>query len=185
MEKTALLLGDFQGLLMISAGCLLLLAGAAAVFRVQRYAPVRIRLMLCISLLYLSFVFFLLSFGLDEIEAVGSSARTAPRLWAAGLALFSGEALRRTLKGRGPADPEKGDVRRVLAAAAIVAFSLWGMDIAGYFISSGAMIVLLCLLLGERRPGVYLSLTGGWLLFSWLVFSKLLTLGLPSGILFG
>lgn len=185
MEKTAVFLGDSQGLIMIFAGFLLLLAGAAAVFRGPKYSPVRIRLMLCISLLYLSFVFFLLSFGLDEIEAVDSSARTAPRLWAAGLALFSGEALRRTLKGRSPADPEKGDARRVFAAAAIVAFSLWGMDIAGYFVSSGGMIILLCLLLGERRPGVYLSLTGGWLLFSWFVFSKLLTLGLPSGILFG
>ena len=185
MEKTAVFLGNSQGLLILSAGFLLLLAVSAAFFRGPKYASLRIRIMLCIALLYLSFVFFLLSFGLDEIAAVGSSARTAPRLWASGLALFTGEALRRTLKGRAPADPEKGDVRRVLAAALIVAFSLWGMNIAGYFLSSGVMIILLCLLLGERRPGVYLSLTVGWLLFSWLVFSKLLTLGLPSGILFG
>ena len=185
MEKTLIFLVTPQGLLVVLGGLLLLLAAAFAAFRGPKYSPVRIRLLLCISLLYISFVFFFLSFGLDEIEAVGSSARTVPRLWAVGLALFSGEALRRTLKGKSSADPEKGDVRRVLAAAAIVAFSLWGMDIAGYFLSSATMIILLCLLLGERRPAVYLSLTGGWLLFSWLVFSKLLTLGLPSGILFG
>ncbi len=185
MENILIFLITPQGLLVTLGGLLLLLVEAFAAFRGPGCASIRVRLMLCISLLYIAFVFFLLSFGLDEIEAVGSSARTVPRLWAVGLALFSGIALRRALKGKAPADPEKGDVRRVLAAAAIVAFSLWGMDTAGYFLSSAAMIILLCLLLGERRPGVYLSLTGGWLLFSWLVFSKLLTLGLPSGILFG
>ncbi|GAB1400824.1 hypothetical protein MASR2M79_19960 [Aminivibrio sp.] len=185
MENIFIFFATPQGLLATLGGMLVVLAAAFAAFRGPGCASIRVRLMLCISLLYIAFVFFLLSFGLDEIAAVGSSARTVPRLWAAGLALFSGVALRRALKGKAPADPEKGDVRRVLAAAAIVAFSLWGMDIAGYFLSSAAMIILLCLLLEERRPGVYLSLTGGWLLFSWLVFSKLLTLGLPSGILFG
>lgn len=185
MENIFIFFATPQGLFATLGGMLVVLAAGLTAFRGPKYASVRIRLLLCISLLYISFVFFLLSFGLDEIEAVGSSARTVPRLWAVGLALFSGVALRRALRGKAPVDPEKGDVRRVFAAAAIVAFSLWGMDIAGYFLSSGAMIVLLCLLLGERRPAVYLSLTGGWLLFSWVVFSKLLTLGLPSGIFFG
>ena len=58
------------------------------------------------------------------------------------------------------------------------------MDIAGYYISTGVMLLLLSLLLGERRPVVSLSLAGGWILFSWAVFSRLLNLNLPEGIFF-
>jgi hypothetical protein len=150
-----------------------------------KYAPFRGRIIICVTLLFLAFVFFLLSFGLEEIEAVGSSARTAPRLWAAGLAFFTLDQLCRTLLGRAPEDPKTGDIRRVLLAAAVVAFSLWGMDIVGYLISSGGMILLLLLLFGERRIVVLLSLTGGWILFSWLVFIRLLHLSLPAGVYFG
>ena len=47
------------------------------------------------------------------------------------------------------------------------------------------MIALLLLLLGERRIGFILSLSGGWALFSYLVFFRLLLMGLPTGTLFG
>ena len=157
----------------------------AAWFSRGKYAPFRGRIIICVTLLFLAFAFFLLSFGLEEIEAVGSSARMAPRLWAAGLAFFTLDQLRRTLQGRAPADPKTGDVKRVLLAAAIVAFALWGMDIAGYLISSAGMILCLLLLFGERRLLVLLSLAGGWTLFSWIVFIRLLHLSLPAGIFFG
>lgn len=150
-----------------------------------RLAPFRGRIVICASMLFLAFAFFLLSFGLEEIEAVGSSARTAPRLWAVGLAFFTLDQLRRTLLGNAPEDPKTGDVKRVLIAAAIVAFSIWGMNTAGYLLSSGGMILLLLLLFGERRFLVLLSLTGGWMLFSWSVFIRLLHLSLPAGIYFG
>jgi hypothetical protein len=59
------------------------------------------------------------------------------------------------------------------------------MDYAGYLVSSASMILLLLLLFGERRPLVLLSLAGGWTLFSWFVFVRVLMLSLPTGILFG
>ncbi len=59
------------------------------------------------------------------------------------------------------------------------------MEIVGYLISSGGMILLLLLLFGERRLFILLSLTGGWMLFSWFVFIRLLHLSLPAGIYFG
>lgn len=158
---------------------------AAALLSRGKYAPFRGRIIICSTLLFLAFAFFLLSFGLEEIEAVGSSARTAPRLWAAGLAFFTLDQLRRTLQGRMPEDPKTGDIRRVLLAAAIVSFSIWGMEIVGYLISSGGMILLLLLLFGERRIVVLLSMTGGWMLFSWYVFIRMLHLSLPAGMFFG
>lgn len=173
-----------SGLLLLAAGFPAVLLAVWACTGRERFAPFRVRILICAALLYLSFVFFFLSFGLEEIEAVGSSARTAPRLWSAGLTLFTLDQLRRTLQGRAPRDPECGDIRRVLATAAVVAFSLWGMDIVGYYLSSGIMLLVLCVLLGERRPAVFLSLTGGWVLFSWAVFSRMLNLNLPSGLFF-
>ncbi len=150
-----------------------------------RLARYRGRLLICSSLLFLALGFFILSFGVREVEAVGSSARIAPRLWAAGLALFTLEMLRLTLHERAPEDPKTGDVKKVLLTAGVVAFSLWGMDYAGYLVSSASMILLLLLLFGERRPLVLLSLAGGWTLFSWFVFVRVLMLSLPTGILFG
>ena len=184
MEEMFVFLSGGTGLLLWTAGFPAVLFAVWAATGRDRLAPWRVRILICAALLYLSFVFFFLSFGLEEIEAVGSSARTAPRLWSAGLALFTLDQLRRTLQGRAPRDPESGDIRRVLATAAVVAFSLWGMDIAGYYLSSGIMLLVLCLLLGERRPAVFLSLTGGWVLFSWAVFSRMLNLNLPSGLFF-
>ena len=184
MEEMLVFLSGGTGLLLWAAGLPAVLLAVWAATGRERLAPFRVRMLICAALLYLSFVFFFLSFGLEEIEAVGSSARTAPRLWAAGLALFTADQLRRTLQGRAPRDPESGDIRRVLATAAIVAFSLWGMDIAGYYISSGIMLLALCILLGERRPAVFLSVTGGWILFSWAVFSRMLNLNLPAGLFF-
>ena len=143
------------------------------------------RIIICSSLLFLSFAFFLLSFGIEEIEAVDSSARMAPRLWAAGLAFFTLLQLHWIMRGRSPEDPEVGDIKKVMLAFAIVAFSLWGMNIVGYLISSGGMILLLLLLFGERRLTVLVSLAGGWVLFSWFVFMRLLMLSLPVGVLFG
>ncbi|MDI9369860.1 MAG: tripartite tricarboxylate transporter TctB family protein [Synergistota bacterium] len=136
-------------------------------------------------MLFLAFVFLLLSFGVEEIEAVGSSARIAPRLWAAGLALFTLDQLWRIFQGNAPEDPATGDVKRVLLTACIVALSLWGMNTAGYLVSSSGMILLLLLLFGERRIPVLLALSGGWAAFSWYVFVRLLHISLPSGILFG
>lgn len=158
-----------------------------AAVRVSRgeLAAFRGRIIICFSLLFLSFAFFLLSFGIEEIEAVDSSARMAPRLWAAGLAFFTLLQLHWIMMGRSPEDPEVGDIKKVILTFAIVAFSLWGMNITGYLISSGCMILLLLLLFGERRLTVLISLAGGWVLFSWFVFMRLLMLSLPAGILFG
>lgn len=184
MEELLVFLSGGRGLLLWAAGFPAVLLAAWTAAGRGRFAPFRVRILICAALLYLSFVFFFLSFGLEEIEAVGSSARTAPRLWSAGLALFTLDQLRRTFQGRAPRDPESGDIRRVLATAAVVAFSLWGMDVVGYYLSSAVMLLVLCVLLGERRPLVVLSLSGGWVMFSWVVFSRMLTLNLPEGLFF-
>ena len=185
MEDLFVFLGKAEGFPVWILSFLVVMFVAAWFSRGENLIPFRGRILICTALLFTAFGFFLLSFGLEEIEAVGSSARTAPRLWSAGLAFFTADQLRRTLRGTAPADPKTGDVRRVLFAAGIVAFALWGMNTAGFFLASGGMILLLSLLFGERRPVVLLSLTGGWMLFSWFVFMRLLNLSLPAGVSFG
>jgi hypothetical protein len=46
------------------------------------------------------------------------------------------------------------------------------------------MLVVLMLVLGERRFLLIAGMSAGWMLFTWLVFNKLLLLGLPVGTLF-
>ena len=46
------------------------------------------------------------------------------------------------------------------------------------------MLAVLMLVLGERRFLLIAGMSAGWMLFTWLVFNKLLLLGLPVGTLF-
>ncbi len=111
----------------------------------DRLAPWRVRILICAALLYLSFVF-----------SFSPSAWKKSRPWEAVREQRQGSGLRTgplhsrpaspDPSGAGSRDPER-DIRRVLATAAVVAFSLWGMDIAGYYLSSGIMLLVLCLLL--------------------------------------
>ena len=120
-----------------------------------------------------------------KLGIISSSAKTAPRLWASLLAFFSLDWLRRVLSGDVKPDPESGDLSRVFRAVAVVALAIWGMEYVGFYIATGGMILLLLLLLGERRPLLLLSLPGGWALFSYYVFARVLLMDLPTGALFG
>ncbi len=178
-------LGKGKGALMLLGACAALLAVLFLLLRTTKFAPRRGRILIVAALLELCGVFFLLTFGLEDIEAVGSSAKTAPRLWASLLAFFSLDWLRRVLSGDVKPDPESGDLSRVFRAVAVVALAIWGMEYVGFYIATGGMILLLLLLLGERRPLLLLSLPGGWALFSYYVFARVLLMDLPTGALFG
>ena len=55
----------------------------------------------------------------------------------------------------------------------------------GYLVTTGLFLVTAMIMLGERRPVTVLGVTVGWLVFSYLVFVKLLYVQLPAGRLLG
>ena len=151
-------LGKGKGALMLLGACAALLAVLFLLLRTTKFAPRRGRILIVAALLELCGVFFLLTFGLEDIEAVGSSAKTAPRLWAGLLAFFALDQLRRVVREDVPPDPASGDLSRVFRAVGIVFLAIWGMEYIGFYLATAGMIALLLLLLGERRIGFILSL---------------------------
>ena len=178
-------LGQGRGALVWLVAGVVILGVVWSCLRNSRLAPRRGRILIITALLELCCVFLVLTFGLEDNEAVGSSAKTAPRLWAGLLAFFALDQLRRVVREDVPPDPASGDLSRVFRAVGIVFLAIWGMEYIGFYLATAGMIALLLLLLGERRIGFILSLSGGWALFSYLVFVRLLLMGLPTGTLFG
>jgi hypothetical protein len=72
----------------------------------------------------------------------------------------------------------------VFIVFAVVCAAIMSFKTLGFFVSTGAMLAVLMLVLGERRLVLIASMSAGWMLFTWLVFNKLLLLGLPVGTLF-
>ncbi len=172
-----------SGLLLLAAGFPAVLLAVWACTGRERFAPFRVRILICAALLYLSFVFFFLSFGLEEIEAVGSSARTAPGSGPRGWPCSPSTSC---------AGLSRGGLPGILNAGISGGFSplpQWWPFPSGAWISSDttfhqASCFSCSASFSERGVPRVLSLTGGWVLFSWAVFSRMLNLNLPSGLFF-
>ena len=67
----------------------------------------------------------------------------------------------------------------VAALAAVFLF-----EYIGYYLSSVLFLLLMMWLLRERRLPILIGLPVGWCVFVYLVFDKLLYMGLPVGSLF-
>ena len=55
------------------------------------------------------------------------------------------------------------------------------VSLLGYYVSTFVFIVIAMVLLGERRPGRVAGIAEGWLVFSYVVFARLLFVPLPVG----
>jgi len=159
-----------QGLIL-----LLLLVWAA---RSSRRCAARVALpLLCVAG---SSVFLAMTFAFPVAEEAGPDL--VPKLWIGLLALVAlsiafSEARRR------PPDtaPDRGHVPQVLRFSLLLGLYLVLLPWIGYLLTTGLFLVTAMVMLGERRPVTVLGVTGGWLIFSYLVFVKVLYVQLPAG----
>lgn len=114
-----------------------------------------------------------------EAEDVGPAA--APYLWmifTVGFCLFLAvQAIRR----KGTPDPIPGNIRAVLLSAAWMVAYLVAIQVVGYFISTAVFLVGAMLGLNYRNVWVIAAVTGGWVIFCYVVFYRLLYIPLPIG----
>ncbi|MGY6630117.1 MAG: tripartite tricarboxylate transporter substrate binding protein [Wenzhouxiangella sp.] len=82
-----------------------------------------------------------------------------------------------------PADPEVVNAWRLLVTIGLFTASLVLMPLLGYLLVSLLYMPSLIWYLGYRKPWVIASLTLAWLLFSELVFQRLMHVDLPRGVL--
>ena len=125
-----------------------------------------------------------MTFAFPVVEEAGPDL--VPRLWIALLTLV-GLSIAWTEWRRPPPDskPDRRHVRQVLRFSILLVLYLVMLPWIGYLVTTGLFLVTAMIMLGERRPVTVLGVTVGWLVFSYLVFVKLLYVQLPAGRLLG
>jgi len=88
------------------------------------------------------------------------------------------------IRGKDDPDPKWGNVRLVamVLAALIVSIGLFG--VLGYYLSSAIFIVTMMWMLGSRNKIELVAVPAGWVLFSYFIFARLLSVRLPIGRVF-
>ncbi|MGI6075724.1 MAG: tripartite tricarboxylate transporter TctB family protein [Pyramidobacter sp.] len=184
MQEFVQSLDSIPGLLAVLGVCAAGLVVGAAVFcacgKKDRLAP----LLVALAFAELACAFLFLVQGVEEMEGADSSSRLMPRLWAWPLLLASIVQIRRIWRAEKCDSAQGGRIGRVVLTFLAAALAISQLKRLGFFLSTTAMLVVMMLFFGERRPVVIASSAAFWLMFSWLVFYKLLMLNLPTGTLF-
>jgi putative tricarboxylic transport membrane protein len=129
--------------------------------------------------IFLSFIFYLLSFTFPGNEDVGSSV--VPRLWILILVALNIIMLISILiKKSDVKSADKGN-SIIYRFIPLLIFYLAGIFYIGYFISTFMFLLIASYILGDRNYARMLIIAFCWLIFSYLIFYKLLYVPLPAG----
>lgn len=106
-----------------------------------------------------------------------------PFLWIFWLILLSMVMLFFCFTGRIDKDPKRGRMVFLGFGVVLVVAYYFAMDYLGYFLSSFLFLAIAMYMLSYRKPLTILVVGTCWVLFSYLVFYKLLYIQLPLGII--
>lgn len=184
MEELASSLNNIKGLAaVVGAGAALLIL-ALCVFAACGKKDRLGSLAMAFIMMEVAGAFLFLTQGIEVNEFMESSPRLMPQLWGIPLLLVAILQLIRVWRAPLVKAPKHGRLDKVFIVFAVVCAAIMSFKTLGFFVSTGAMLAVLMLVLGERRFVLIASMSAGWMLFTWLVFNKLLLLGLPVGTLF-
>ncbi len=131
-----------------------------------------------IVLAAIGLLFFAITFDFPG-EQVGPAL--IPRIWIVCLVAICLGLIYFTATGKADKDPKAGRIGFVLLGIAMMVAYFIAMQTIGYFISSFIFLALLMYLLSWRKPLTLVLVPAGWLVFSYLIFYKLLYIQLPLG----
>ena len=184
MEELASSLNNIKGLATIGGAGAALLIAALCVFaacgKKDRLGP----LAMAFVMMEIAAAFLFMTQGIWGNDFMDSNPRLMPSLWGIPLLLVSFLQLIRVWRAPDIKTPKHGRIDKVFIVFAVVCAAIMSFKTLGFFVSTGAMLAVLMLILGERRSLLIAGMSAGWMLFTWLVFNKLLLLGLPVGTLF-
>jgi putative tricarboxylic transport membrane protein len=136
-------------------------------------------IMLPLFFIALAIVFFLISFTFPSNEKVGPSV--VPRLWILILIPLNIFLLIDIFRKHEETEKSEGNQVVVWGFIGLLVLYLISIFYIGYFISSFVFLFVGFYLLGYRKYLTMLLISAGWLLFSYLIFYKLLYVPLPMG----
>jgi tripartite-type tricarboxylate transporter receptor subunit TctC len=129
-------------------------------------------------------VFLAMTFAFPVVEEAGPDL--VPRLWIGLMTLVAlSIAFKESRRPPADADPDTGHVPQVLRFSLLLGLYLVLLPWVGYLLTTGLFLVTAMVMLGVRRPVRVIGVTAGWLIFSYLVFEKVLYVQLPAGRLLG
>lgn len=129
----------------------------------------------------ISILFYLLSFNFPSNETIGPDI--VPRLWIYLLIPLNVLLIIQTFIQKRAVKESKSSLRSVLRFIALLIVYLLGIYYIGYFISTFLFIYAGISLLGYKNVKTKLIISICWLIFSYLIFYKLLFVPLPQGMI--
>jgi len=133
------------------------------------------------------FIELVLAFGIVTLnfpkkgDVVGPSV--VPGLWLIAIFIFSTLLLIKGLLGNEEKDPPWGHIKKVTAFIIMTILYIIIMQFIGYYLSTVIYLILGMYYLSYRNWIVMISIAGGWVVFSYFAFYRLLYVPLPKGML--
>ena len=154
---------------------------------IPKTKPVKAQLLCVVGLDLITLLFFLLTFSLRVSKMAaeaGASARTLPRLWALLMLAASIGAYVAILKKDNAPDAkfDRWVFALLVGLGSIVSVLLF--NFIGYYLSSAIFIVVVMIAMNEKNKLQLIITPIAWVIFTYLVFNKLLYIKLPVGTLF-
>jgi hypothetical protein len=134
-----------------------------------------------VALIYISIVFFIMTFGFRKSGLV--SAAAVPRLWILGILSCCTYLLVIMLNGTESPDPSTSSFAKPIQYILLALVYVVLIPYLGFFIASLAFLIIGIVILAYRRWTVIIGVALGWLAFSYFLFYKLLFVPLPEGLL--
>jgi putative tricarboxylic transport membrane protein len=170
------------GLVYLAIGVLALLLGLGIWIRRSRMKPYLGNILIPVCMIVLSSVFLVFTFDFPDQEA---GPAVIPRLYIFLILILTGIILTEVFRGK---EKKVSKVERTgflaLVMAAFIGYFLV-MPFLGYFLSTFIFIVLMLHMLSYRKKGFIWLIAGGWVIFSYVTFYKLLYIQLPLGLFEG
>jgi len=166
------------GLMMLSAALLVILFGTGIAVRYSAKKQFFGEILVPCGLIAMSVLFLAITFSFP-LEEAGPTA--IPRLWIFWLCVLSSGILWQIFKGKETVAVESGRLGFLLFVTLILIAYYFAINTIGYFLSTFVFLVLLMHVLSYKRKLVIISVASGWVLFSYIVFYKLLYIQLPLG----
>ena len=174
--------------LFVLIGFAVLMVAAVLLYRAfPRTKPYTGQLALITGFCLFTLLFFLMSFDFrvnKMMRDAGTTASTIPNTWAALMVPCAVMVFINIFSASNKPDEPFDKWQLALGIGIAALASVFLFDVIGYYLSSVLFLLLMMFLMRERRVLVLVLVPVVWCIFVFLVFDKLLYMGLPTGSLF-
>lgn len=187
MKAIGQFLTDINPIWLLVGFAVIMVALWAIYTKFPKTKPYRGQLLVISGFCLFTLLFFLMSFDFKVnklMRDAGVTASTIPRTWAALMVPCAIMVFVNTLSATNKPDEPFGKWQLALGIGIAALACVFLFEYLGYYLSTVLFLLLMMFLLRERRPLVLILLPVIWCVFVYLVFDKLLYMGLPTGALF-